>query len=630
MDFNDVWLKPTKQFEDGEKEGQYVPGSSKSVCFPPGYHPLKKIQLVPLANELVTSSLPELERISPVPPVTDIKPPPTIFTDLWGESDDSFSEPDEVPQVNILDSDQIEGQPYLPVSTDPLLVFGGTSQTIVSSKAEDTLDGLWEIENSASDETNEDVTESALAFSGMLNFENLDLFDVDAVLAKQEAEIQQHSYDPERERVPRENRFERWGGALSLIHVNWDDPETAERDALARLGYTNVTLSEETRAFIIQAARNARLPHKQEVQLTTQLAEARARLASLPPAKEDAVDSYAAKRQALQAEITEIEQMLTIKMQWVAIKKAVQFLGRGIELDDLIQFGMEGVIAGIRHFDITRKARLLLVVNTWVFQAITRAIADHGSAVRLPAHMFELVHTLEKLHLQWQREHGRLPTRQELAEAMNVSLKDLSNVLRAREMLKSLRESLSIEYLASAEHFNEGYSFQELEASLIASDDEVANVLGKIRVQQTQQILFRYLSSREIEVLSLRAGLDGDGEEHTLEAIGKRLKITRERVRQIEERAKKKLLFQVRRTFPELLALQKAAKVIPHGSNKHRDKGGSEKFARVTPEGRTLKANHSPHQERGRGEESVPYAGAVIAQYLEERRAKKAKNAGLK
>ena len=159
MDFNDVWLKPTKQFEDGEKEGQSMPNSSKSVRPPEGYHPLKKIQLLPLANELATSSLSELELTSPLPPVTNIKPPPTIFTDLWGESDVSFSEPDEVPQVNVLNPDQTEEQPYLPVSADPLLVFESTSQTTIPSESDNILDGLWESEASISEEAREDLVE---------------------------------------------------------------------------------------------------------------------------------------------------------------------------------------------------------------------------------------------------------------------------------------------------------------------------------------------------------------------------------------------------------------------------------------------------------------------------------------
>src|SRR5713101_4830400 len=311
MDFSDVWLKPTEKLEDGEKEGHSMPNSLKSArpSFQKGHHSLKKIQLLPLANELATSSLPGLEFASPLPPVTTIKPPPTVFTDLWGESDNSSSEPDEVPQTDMLNPNQTgEEYQYLLASGDPLIVSEEKSKATMPLELNSMLDVLWENEISTSEEADEGWTEHATnSFDALNIFEDLDLFDIDAALAKQEAEIQQQAYKREREVALRESRFERWGGVSSLIYVNWDNPETAEQDALERLGYANIALSEETRAFIIQAARNARLPHKQEIQLTTQLAEARAQLALLPVPNKEAIDPYAARKRALRAEITEIE-----------------------------------------------------------------------------------------------------------------------------------------------------------------------------------------------------------------------------------------------------------------------------------------------------------------------------------
>ncbi len=599
MDFNDVWLKPTEKLENGEKEGQSMPNSLRSVRSPlqEGHHSLKKIQLFPLANELATSSLPGLEFASPSPPVTNIKPPPTIFTDLWVESDNSSSEPDEVPHTDILNPNQTgEEHQYLLVSGDPLFVSEGKSKATMPLELDSMLDGLWENEIPTSEEAGEGWIEHATnSFDALNIFEDLDLFDIDAVLAKQEAEIQQQEYEREREVALRESRFERWGGVSSLIYVNWDNPETAEQDALERLGYANIALSEETRAFIIQAARNARLPHRQEIQLTTQLANSRMQLASLPPYnEEETIDPYAARRQALQAEITEIEQTLTCKMQWVAIKKAVQFLGQGIELDDLIQFGMLGVIAGVQHFDITRKARLLIAVNTWTFQALTRAIADYGSAIRLPAHLFEQVYMLRKQHLQWQLIHGCLPTRQQLAEKMDISLKDLTTILKAEEILRSSKKPQSIEHLIHAEQNDEGYSFQTLETGLIANGDISVNILNEINGQQISHSLFQYLTPRERLVFSLRAGLDedGNGEFHTLEEIGRTLKITRERVRQIEDKARRKIQSQLRKTSPVTNASPKAeetAKAVPDDKSAQKQTRNSE---RAIPSPSSM---HTPH-----------------------------------
>ncbi|MGH2638307.1 MAG: sigma-70 family RNA polymerase sigma factor, partial [Rhabdochlamydiaceae bacterium] len=284
----------------------------------------------------------------------------------------------------------------------------------------------------------------------------------------------------------------------------------------------------------------------------TQLAHARAQLALIPPLNEEETDLYATTRQALHTEIAEIEQTLTCKMQWVAIKKAVQFQGKGIELDDLIQIGMLGVIAGVKHFDITRKARLLIAVNMWTFQVLGRAVGDYGGVIRLPAHVFVQVELLKKQHLQWQRAHGRLPTRQGLAQAMDISLGSLAAILKAHELLKSAKHILSLEYLTRVEYMHEGYTFQTPEVDLMINDDVSMDIISDITGQQMLHQLFQHLTAREQLVFLQRAGLDGDGngDSHTLEEIGQLLGVTRERVRQIEVRAKKKLRFQLKKMCP--------------------------------------------------------------------------------
>lgn len=266
----------------------------------------------------------------------------------------------------------------------------------------------------------------------------------------------------------------------------------------------------------------------------------------------------------------------------MAIKKAALFRGQGIELDDLIQIGMLGVIAGIKHFDITRNARLLFAVNSWTFQALARAISDYGNTIRLPAYLFIQVEALKKQHLQLQLLQGCLPTRKELAKAMDISPANLETILKAEEVLRSAKKALSIEHFIYAEYANEGYSFQTFEINLTADEDLYTHTLGEIDGQQMLHSLFQYLTPREQQVFSLRAGLDedGDGNVHTLEEIGQLLGVTRERVRQIEDKARKKIQSQLRKTSPVTNAPPKAeeiARAVPDDKSAQKQNRNSER-----------------------------------------------------
>lgn len=594
MDFDDIGGEPTQKLARIEKERRFAPKPLPNTqeISQGGPHALKKIQLLPLADESPTPSLPKLEFFSTPPTLMGITPPPALSTDLWGENI-SLAHSDEIPaSTTIKLNETTEESQDVSAPESVFSPFERQPKTTLPLELDSSLDQAWEDENTFSEMVNEDRAEYdyAIAASDDLPvFEELDLFDIDAVLDQQAADAQQQEYEREKERAAKENWLEKWSGSLSLIYVNWDNAETAEQDALRRLGYADIRLSKETRDFIIQAARNARLPHKQEVQLTTRLAECKRQLLRLPVYDEDVVDPYAARRHALQTEITEIEQTLVSKMQWVAIKKAVQFLGQGIELDDLIQIGMLGVISGVRHFDITRGARLLHAVNMWVFQSLSRAIGDYGSAIRLPMYIFEQIKNLQKQRAQWELSHVNPPTRQELAEVMELSSVQLETILRAEELLNASNNAFSLENYALIENANDGYSFQIPEVDFTANNDLVLDLIEEVDGQAMQSVLFQRLSLREKQVFSLRTGLNGDEEEYTLEEIGRALGVTRERIRQIEERARRKLTFRVRFMYPVLATSQEAEKRTEKPSNSKNVQEQSKSVRKAVPSVRMTK-----------------------------------------
>lgn len=354
-----------------------------------------------------------------------------------------------------------------------------------------------------------------------------ELADLERVVA--ELAVEESSVEHGDGTVSRRGRVQApgWMGSSSILYINWDDEEKAEKEALERLGYSKIKLSDATRTFIIQAARAYKLTLRQERLLTTQLANARSRLARLPDS-----DDYENLRNELRAEIVNLERALVYNMQWVAVKKAPHFLGQGIELDDLIQYGLLGVIAGIRHFDASKNARLLVAVNWWVFQALGRAVIEFKPLIRLPIYIHEALVSIKKHRTKLEMVLERLPTYEELAIAVQMPVERLKELL-------SLPTTISLEHFKMTEYTNDGYSFQSIEEDLVLSEDIINDEVDKLDIKQDVEAMFQCLSTRERQVIKLRFGFD-DGDEHTLDEVGKVLCVTRERVRQIEERALRK------------------------------------------------------------------------------------------
>lgn len=387
-----------------------------------------------------------------------------------------------------------------------------------------------------SDESSMRDFQNTVEVSTLLNgFEFIDIESELAELERAEEELARATQQAEIERMPgAESRrgagqAPGWMGSSSLLYVDWRNEENAEHEALKRLGYANLRISEATRAFILQSARACRLSLRQERQLTTQLANAHHRLNELPD-QED----YGAQQDEISAEIAELERILTYNFQWVAVKKAPHFLGHGIELDDLIQYGLLGVVAGIQHFDTKKNTRLLVAVNWWVFQTLSRAVLEYRSLIRLPVHVCETLISVKKHRAGLETTLGRSPTYEELADAVQLTAKRLKELL-------NLPKIVSLESYTKLEDAHDGYSFQPVEEALVVVEDPEGTD-SELSIKQEVNVMLSCLSPREREIIELRYDLAHEhGEIRTLDEIGKSMHITRERVRQIEDKAFKKI-----------------------------------------------------------------------------------------
>lgn len=299
--------------------------------------------------------------------------------------------------------------------------------------------------------------------------------------------------------------------ALGVTVINENDPQPAQSSEDTPIDTINLSVpdgvssDDPVRLYLKEIGKYPLLTTEEEIALAKQIAE------GTPE------EQAAAKKKLSEANLR------------LVVSIAKRYVGRGMQFLDLIQEGNLGLIKAAEKFDYTKGYKFSTYATWWVRQAITRAIADQARTIRIPVHMVETIHKVSRASRQLLQELGREPTTEEIAQALDITPD------KVRDIMKIAQDPVSLETPIGEEEDSHLGDFVEDTDSPAPSEAASYSLLR----EQLCNVLHT-LTPREEQVLKLRFGLE-DGRPRTLEEVGKQFNITRERIRQIEAKALRKL-----------------------------------------------------------------------------------------
>ena len=323
------------------------------------------------------------------------------------------------------------------------------------------------------------------------------------------------------------------------ILLDVDDEDEIEVEKIDLSVPDGVSIEDPVRMYLKEIGKVPLLSAEEEIELAKNMeagAVAKEKIAILKSRKENATEEELAEIKEeiknLQKDLDagdEAKKRLAEANLRLVVSIAKRYVGRGMLFLDLIQEGNLGLIKAVEKFDYRKGYKFSTYATWWIRQAITRAIADQARTIRIPVHMVETINKLIRVSRQLLQELGREPSPEEIAAEMNMPVE------RVREILKISQEPVSLETPIGEEEDSHLGDFIQDDNVPVPADAAAFTLLK----EQLEEVLGT-LTEREQKVLTLRFGLE-DGRARTLEEVGKEFNVTRERIRQIEAKALRKL-----------------------------------------------------------------------------------------